>query len=310
LSATTFNYSHQPKGIAGYRQFMSWVKAQMIAGNQVTIGILDKHGTDPQYDHEVSVIKIGTNHAKNDSTYYDDDVLYFDDHGGVSLIEDSPSIPSGAGDDVKGCMPYIVGYTFESLANTREGANAKSSQEYSIIIPGVFPTFTKTGWDGVNVNPAPIVGANYGFSVSGPADSDRITLAVTLEILNSTTGGVENPFDPVAGYNYENPMIGTDPKGNSCTNSPPKEWMNLILRTTVSGLKPGTEYNLYEYDFDQIEGVDAEAALAVPTAHFNERASEATHVTRFVADGPKFSETLAISSNKIVVFRCVPASAP
>jgi hypothetical protein len=66
--------------MAGYQDYMQWV-----------IALLDGGG-DPQEDHEVSVIKIGTNHCLvsgpnntcaqfDNSRYYDDDVLYFEDHG-------------------------------------------------------------------------------------------------------------------------------------------------------------------------------------------------------------------------------------
>jgi hypothetical protein len=83
------------------------------------------HGS--QYDHEVYVTAIGTNHLPIDATYYDDDVLYFDDHGGYALVgnnlnKGNPAIPYGAGSDNNGCTPYNFGYTFGSLAQTRKGA--------------------------------------------------------------------------------------------------------------------------------------------------------------------------------------------
>ena len=101
LNATTFNYSAQTTGITGYEQYMAWVKQQVIAGHQVSMAILYNGGGDPQYDHEVAVIKIGTNHSPADSTYYPDDVVYFDDHGVYTLsgnkFTSNPSIPPGAG---------------------------------------------------------------------------------------------------------------------------------------------------------------------------------------------------------------------
>jgi hypothetical protein len=59
---------------------------------------------------KVTVAKVGTDHDVNDATYYDDDVLYIEDHGvfGVYIANSSdgkhkfyptnPSIPPGAGD--------------------------------------------------------------------------------------------------------------------------------------------------------------------------------------------------------------------
>lgn len=315
LAATTFSYSAQAVGTAGYEEYMSWVKQEVIRGHQVTIAVLLNGGSDPQYDHEVAVIKIGTNHSAIDATYYPDDVVYFDDHGAYTLsgkeFTSNPSIPPGAGSDTKGCTPYVFGYTFASLANTRAGANAKNAQAYSIVIPGNGKIQTYNGGSGYA--PVTIAGPhNYGFSVAGPQDPAAVTLPVALTIAGPTvTNGVANPRDPVAGYNYENPMIGTSVWGESCTNNPPAAWMtNFALQATVSGLTPGVAYNLYEYAFSSVAGLGSAAALAVPTQNFNANAALAARVTRFTATGSTFQQTVTTTSDKIIVFRCVPVSAP
>ena len=312
LSGTTFNYSAQSTGIVGYQEYMSWVKAEVIAGHQVTLAVLLPGGSDPQYDHEVAVIKIGTNHSPTDPTYYADDVIYFDDHGAYTLRDlhftTNPAIPPGAGTDTTGCTPYVFGYTFGSLPQTRAGANAKNAQGYSIIIPGDQSIDVYTGGSGYNS--FPIKGPhNYAFSVAGPADTEGVTLPVALTLTGPTTvNGAPNPRDPVAGYHYENPMIGTSEFSRGCTNSPPSEWMgNLRLEATVSGLTPGVAYNLYRYEFD---GIGSPAALAVPTSNFNANASQATDVTRFKAITATYTESITTTSDKIEVFRCVPAAAP
>jgi hypothetical protein len=106
-------------------------------------------------------------------------------------------------------------------------------------------------------------------------------------------------------------MIGTSVWGVSCTNKTPAAWMtNLVLEVTVSGLAPGIAYNLYEYEFSSIAGQGSAAALAVPVENFNANASLATRMTHFIAGGPTFQQTVTRTSNQIVVFRCVPASAP
>jgi hypothetical protein len=331
LSGTTYPYSERqptPPGcmsagqcLGWYKDFMSWVKSEVIAGHQVTIGVLTKYGTDPQYDHEVYVTAIGTNHLPIDATYYDDDVLYFDDHGGYALVgnnlnKGNPAIPYGAGSDNNGCTPYNFGYTFGSLAQTRKGASAGSTQAYSIIIPGVSPTYTSTGGDGY-LGTTSITGHNYGFSVSGAIDnsSDRVRhlLPIQLSIPNATyTNNVANPHDPTAHWQYENSMIGTDIYGMSCTNSSPQYWMvPLTLQVTVSGLIRGNQYNLYEYDFSGFNGspTGSAAALAVPTGDFNKNSSGATR-TQLTATGTTYSQTVTRTSSQIVVFRAVPASAP
>lgn len=315
LSATTFTYTGQATGMAGYQQYMSWVKQQVIAGHQVAIGVLLNGGTDPQYDHEVSVIKIGTNHSPTDPTYYPDDVVYFDDHGVYTLSGDkftsNPAIPPGAGSNATECTPYVFGYTFESLPKTRNQANRKGAQGYSIIIPGNQTINTYAG--GTGYATVPIIGPhNYGFSVAGPEDPASETLPVTLTIVGPTeTNGAVNPLDPIAGYNYENPMIGASVEGSSCTNKPPSEWMtNVVLQATVSGLTPGVAYNLYEYEFSSISGEGTAAALAVPTQNFNANASLAAYTTQFTAMSSTYEQTVTTTSNEIIVFRCVPVSAP
>jgi hypothetical protein len=81
----------------------------------------------------------------------------------------------------------------------------------------------------------------------------------------------------------------------------------------VSGLQAGRRYNLYEYEFPPSSGADtgAAAALAVPTAGFNRNWSMASAVTPFTATGADFTRTLdAVPSDRVVVFRAVPADAP
>lgn len=316
LAGSTFPYETQATGLAGYKQYMSWVKGQVIAGYQVTMALLINGGTDAQYDHEVAVLKIGTNHAVNDATYYPDDVLYIDDHGaytlkGKKITYDYPAIPPGAGNDNKGCTPYVYGYSFASLPQTRAGANNPQAYAYSIIIPGNRKIQTWTG--GTGYAPVTIHGPhNYAFSVGGPADPGGETLPVTMAIIGPTvTRGVTNPRDPVAGYDYENAMIGTNQFGNGCTNVPPSAWMtHVVLQATVTGLTPGVGYNLYEYVFNGITGTGSAAALAVPTADFNANAAMASHVDSFTAVGTSYVKTVTTTSNKIVVFRAVPADGP
>jgi hypothetical protein len=314
LRATTFNYSVQGSGLAGYRDYMSWVKREVIAGHQVTLAVLLNGGDDPQYDHEVAVLKIGTNHSPTDSTYYDDDVIYFDDHGVYTFARDrftsNPSIPPGAGSNTTECTPYVFGYTFGSLPKTRQEANRRDAHAYSIIVPGDRIIHTGTGGSGYDT--VPILGPhNYGFSVAGPEDPTSVTLPVALAIVGPTeTNGKQNPLDPIAGHDYENPMIGESVWGFSCTNQRPEPMTHFVLRASVSGLTAGVAYNLYEYEFSSVEGLGSAAALPVPVRDFNANAGMATHVTNFTASGSTFTQEITATSDKVVVFRCVPADAP
>ncbi len=98
--------------------------------------------------------------------------------------------------------------------------------------------------------------------------------------------------------------------GSACCNQQPTP-MSITLQATVKQLLPGAKYNLYEYIFDGIAGVGADAALKVPIENFNANSNMASYVTKFVADGSgEFLHYVKRSSADIVVFRCVEATAP
>jgi hypothetical protein len=330
----TTGYRQPNLGLAGYQDYMSWVKSQVIAGNQVTVAVYFHGGIDTQYDHEVAVTRIGTNHDPNDSTYYPDDVLYFDDHGAYTLayvdghwkFAENPSLPLGAGRDDVGCTPYIFGYTFASMANTRDSANLVGAPGYSIAIPADQEIVTGSGNTGPSGGEVfKIKGPhNYGFAVAGPLDDQDVTLPVRLTILRTESqyDGIwaANPWDenssPAAGNNYETPYIGgpvgTCNDGDCVSNTQPPAMM-VELQATVSGLTAGSTYNLYEYDLPSLTGADvgSAAALAVPVENFNANAKMASVVTHITATGPTYtSSAIRVSSDRIVVFRAVPTWAP
>ncbi len=300
-------------GMAGYEAYMAWVKAKVVAGAQVTIGVFEPGGTDSQYDHIVTVTRVGTNHDVTDTRYYGDDVLYLEDHGAYTFANgapsDNPAVPPGAGSDAGGCTPYIFAFAFSELPATREQANAASAPAYTILIPGLAESQTHTGGDGVGYGPS-VTGQNYAFAVSGPAASSQPTLPVVLRVARTETRGVTNPDAPVAGFDYENPYIGTSDDGASCTDSAPTSWMSMTLDVTVGGLTAGTAYRLYEYDLPRIIGLGEAAALDVPTESFNARSGSATYVASFVADGPTYATSVTRDSDITVVFRAVRADAP
>ncbi|MFY9644111.1 MAG: hypothetical protein WAK29_02980 [Terriglobales bacterium] len=326
----------------GYQSYMSWVKQQVILGNTVSLGVLIKDvvSSGDQYDHEVTVIKIGTNHSPTDPTYYPDDVLYFEDHGvywyngKVGQDDTAPEPPPGSGSNTTECTPYMFGYTFQELGTTDAQA-ARASHVYSIVLPANTKIVTGTGYNGMSWGPGSggkIIGPNdYAVAVSGVLDTYGETVPVALtaspqpgSIVGPTyTDGKQNPQDPIAGYDYEYPFIGTsiEEQGpGSCTNSPPSSWMtNFVLQAAVSGLTPGVTYNLYEYQFNSPTETDSlgtgtGAALAVPVSAFNANSATAgstpaNSVTTFTATSSTYvAAPLVTTSDQIVVYRAVPAS--
>ena len=272
------------------------------------------------------MLKIGTDHDVTDASYYDTDVLYFDDHGVYTLAKndkgkwkfaDNPSVPLGVDHPDTECTPYIFAYAVSDLGPfTRKEANADDAPAYTLALSGE-PAKTALGGDGEHAK-IDVTLHNWGFASSGHVDLDGITLPVSVEITGSSTGGVPNKPDPIAGFNYENPMVGAGQKGDldgdACTNDPPL-WMQIQLTATARRLTPGAAYNLYEYVFDSIAPVgpgttSAAAALAVPISSFNANAGMAKAVHPFTAQGESWSHVGEYTSSQIVVFRCVLASAP
>jgi hypothetical protein len=194
------------------------------------------------------------------------------------------------------------------------------------MIPGNRDILTQSGNTGHDGSASVTIAGphNYAFAVAGPIDRDGFLKPVKLTILGtrSVHDGVwrENPRDvqstPEAGYNYETPYIG-GPVGTcnqtQCVSNAEPSPMLMSLEATVADLHAGRDYNLYEYEFAALSGADTgmAAALAVPIAAFNRNRVRASSVTSFKATAATFSLTLDdIPSNRIVVFRAVPADAP
>ncbi|MEI6800512.1 MAG: hypothetical protein WCO04_15060 [Pseudomonadota bacterium] len=330
LKATTYPFATGFKtanvGLSGVQDYLSWVKAEMIAGHHVTIGVLQNGGDDAQYDHEVSVLKIGTNHAVNDPTYYADDVLYFDDHGlytlqlngkGQWVWAGNPAVPLGAGSDKTGCTPYVFGYPFGVLSKTRFGANVPGALAYSLVIPAstridvIAGNTSATGRGTVSINGP----HNYALSVAGPLDVLGETKKIVLRIANARFGSngdwVLAAKDSLAGFNYENPYIS--PKPNACddgdcfTNIRPAP-MKLTLTATVYGLDVGKSYAVYEFDLPAYDGTKTGkmAALPVPVSDFHRNADKAVSVTKFFARSTSYTlSPIDRLSNQIIVLRAV-----
>ena len=334
-------------GQPGFEIFMSWVKQEVINGHAVATSILDGGGSDPEYDHEGNVTRIGTNHDPTDPTYYPDDEICLEVHGaggsGKALHTGEPAGANGTG----GCTVYEYCYPFSSVGATRAGANVKGHKEFYIILPGAVGKTNNTVCEvsgGASPSCATIPGpSNLGVSISGPIDTYNETLPVQL--LGSTSvpndagpiygptysGGVQNNPDlsaapgVVAGFNYDYPEA---PK--SCTNSIPNSWMtNVVLQPYVSGLTPGVNYNLYEYQFatpaSQTWGQQnppwpptwqavSQAALPLPYTAFNANSAPGgpnpyNLVTNFTATGSTYmAPQLTTISDEVVVYRAVPSS--
>jgi len=150
LSATAFNMAQKPTSTA----FLSWVKSNVTAGYPVVIGVFVNqsrfYGTanpnagDTEYDHIVAVTGITSTHPlTGPTTYFDDDVLTFNDNGEWTGTNGQPQ--------------NVFSYSFGTFATTRQKANAKAGPVYSL----------KNG-------------ADYGIAITGIIDLSRETVPVRL----------------------------------------------------------------------------------------------------------------------------------
>ena len=121
-------------------------------------------------------------------------------------------------------------------------------------------------------------GGNYGIAITGILDTDKKTVPVRL----STS------------QNFESPAI----RDGSTARPAPSQ---IMLTITLSGLTPGTPYNLYRYN----------SVSNIPTAAFNANAAKAAQKWVIqISSGSTYVQTLTIQSNETAAFRAVPASAP
>ena len=75
--------------------------------------------------------------------------------------------------------------------------------------------------------------------------------------------------------------------------------MPLTLTVTVSGLQPGTSYDLYRYD----------DVSKVPTTTFTQHAADASWTTQFTAAGTSRTITQSVDSDDQVIYQAVPPAA-
>ncbi|HEV2361493.1 MAG TPA: hypothetical protein VGS21_07315 [Acidimicrobiales bacterium] len=145
--------------------FLTWVKTQVIEGHPVAIGVYtneylfygstNPNAGDPQYDHIVVVTGIKSAHPLTlPAAYYATDQITFSDNG----------LWTGT---ASGRPQYSFSYVFGSFQATRQQANAKTGNIYSLA---------DTARD-------------YGIALTGVADPGNETMPVSV----STSVNYEKP---------------------------------------------------------------------------------------------------------------------
>lgn len=135
--------------------FLTWVKANVVNGYPVTIGVYYNYGIfdndtarlagNKEYDHIVPVTGIRSSKPlEGNALYHPDDVLIFSDNGLWA--------PNGR-------PKYTYRYSFKEIQASRVEANSGAHPDYSLARSG----------------------GNYGIAVTGIIDRDGETLPVRLQ---------------------------------------------------------------------------------------------------------------------------------
>jgi hypothetical protein len=140
----------------GTDNYLAWIKTMARKGYAVTIsvymnyylfyGMTSPTAGDAEYDHIVSVSSISS--AYDDDKYHDEDVIVISDHGLWAPYRTGPV--------------YLFNYTFKDFVGTREEANKKTGNTYTLPASSKTTTF------------------NYGIAHTGIMDDDGVLLPVSI----------------------------------------------------------------------------------------------------------------------------------
>lgn len=135
-AAKSLRLKYETKSSDDSPAFLNWVKQHVLQGHPVIIGVMNneyqlygdtsRHAGQPDYDHIVPVMGMGSD--KPFSTEYDSsDVILFSDNGLITLNGDNPAVP------LKGNALYYYDYQFKDFTGSRETANLPKGHPYTLI---------------------------------------------------------------------------------------------------------------------------------------------------------------------------------
>lgn len=233
--------------------FISEIKAGVAAGDAVVIGVYENSTYLPDvaasdtYDHIVPVMGFGSNSPISTTTSEPGDTIQISDN---ALYSGAPSPQT---------RPYYYTYGMEFFQNSRPGSALASAGVYSL------PDDVK----------------NYGTKITGVADTDGVTIPVSLSSDNFGEG--HHDGEGVNG------LMSNAPAG-----------FDITLTATAQIPDETKAYKVYLYtDFAD-----------VPDSQFNSpvNASKASQVWTIPANsGSTWTTTISANSRDTRVFRAVPA---
>ena len=247
----------------GTEKYLSWIKSMTRRGYAITIGVYMNYylfygvtipgAGEFDYDHIVSVSNIMSKY--DDDEYHPEDIITISDHGLWA-----PRITGPV---------YLFNYTFSDFIGTREEANARNGNLYTL------PKSSKlTTW-------------NFGIAHTGIHDDNNDTLRVTIE----------------TNVNYEAPEI--DNKSNQRPKSMPLLLTARIYGMVVDVSYNIYQYNdetiVPTSQFNEHANL-ANKIMTVKCCHTSEYGT-------FTDDGTTFLLATNILSNEKVIYRAVRTDA-
>lgn len=135
-AAQALRLRHERKITQDSKEFLRWVKHHVTLGHPVIIGVMNNEyllygdtnsvAGQPDYDHIVPVIGIGSDMPFS-GKYEENDVILFSDNGLITVNGNNPAVPGNKN------VPYYYTYRFGSFVGNREKANLPNGHPYTLV---------------------------------------------------------------------------------------------------------------------------------------------------------------------------------
>lgn len=119
------------------KEYLNWVKKHVLLGHPVIIGVMNNEyilygktnpdAGDPEYDHIVPVMGIGSDSLLDNKEAFENDYILFSDNGLITNDSINPAIPN------KKTAQYYFPYRLDDFVGSRERANEKNGHAYTLV---------------------------------------------------------------------------------------------------------------------------------------------------------------------------------
>ena len=293
-------YEHyQPNTQDTKKNFIPWIKQNVVNRNPVIIGVQDflTDSSDPDFDHIVVVIGWGSNNDLSNNQYFADDEIVFSDHGLVVcgqqphggsisyyfryIMETQNSIAATGGwlpdggcpDPANPAWNFIMDlgpYRNLDAPDTPVSNGSFTCNTYQLAQS---PTLLGDGSDG-----------NAGFAITGLSD----TLPTGIQVRIDTD------------CYYQVPVITLQ---QAITGTQPTSEQVMTHNITVTGLDASVTYNLWLFT-----AKDTAEIMQLPVTGFNTYGKSINAECQSVSGQTSFNYSYPLAADVALFVRCVAAS--